>query len=164
MSDLIQTDAAVNEGNSGGPLIDLEGRVVGINTKILASAQGIGFSVSSNAARRFSDDLIEFGVVQRPLIGLALETIRESMAIALDLPVSRGVLVTGVGDGPGKNAGIEQFDVIMEIQGKPVGSRPEFLADLWSHRPGDEIVLMVLRDDRQIEIVVALDERPSGGQ
>ena len=160
LSDLIQTDAAINEGNSGGPLIDLEGRVVGINTTILASAQGIGFGISSNAARRFSDDLIEFGVVHRPLIGLALETIRESIALALDLPVSRGVLVTGVADGPGKDAGIEELDVIMEIQGKPVGSRPEFLADLWSHRPGDEITLIVLRDDRQIEIVVALEERP----
>ncbi len=91
LADLIQTDAAFNEGNSGGPLINLEGRVVGINTTVLASAQGIGFGVSSNSARRFSDDLIEFGAVRRPLIGLALETIRASMAQALGLPVSLGV-------------------------------------------------------------------------
>jgi len=158
LSDLIQTDAAFNEGNSGGPLVDLEGRVVGINTTVLASAQGIGFGVSSNSARRFSDDLIEFGAVRRPFLGLALETIRESISVALDLPVSRGVLVTGLGDGPARDAGVEELDVIMEIEGKPVSSRPEFLADLWSFRPGDEIVLTVLRDDRQIEIVVSLDE------
>ncbi|MFP6594326.1 MAG: trypsin-like peptidase domain-containing protein [Dehalococcoidia bacterium] len=161
LADLIQTDAAFNEGNSGGPLINLEGRVVGINTTVLASAQGIGFAVSSNSARRFSNDLIEFGAVRRPLIGLALETIRESMAQALGLPVSRGVLVTGVGSGPGEDAGIQELDVNMEIEGKPVGSKPEFLADLWNYRPGDEIVVTVLREDRQIEITVSLDERPS---
>jgi serine protease Do len=160
LSDLIQTDAAFNEGNSGGPLIDLEGRVVGINTTVLSSAQGIGFGINSNSARRFSDDLIEFGAVRRPLIGLALEEIRESMAVTLELPVSRGVLVTGVGDGPGKDAGIDELDVIMEIESKPVGSRPEFLADLWNYHPGDEITLTVLRDGRQIEIAVSLDERP----
>lgn len=163
LSDLIQTDAAFNEGNSGGPLIDLQGRVVGINTTVLASAQGIGFGVSSNSAQRFSDDLIEFGAVRRPLIGLALETIRESIAVALDLPVSRGVLVTAVGDGPGKDAGIEELDVLMEIEGKPVGSRPEFLSSMWNYRPGDKIVLTVMRDDKQMEIVVSLDEVPSGG-
>jgi serine protease Do len=161
LADLIQTDAAFNEGNSGGPLINLEGRVAGINTTVLASAQGIGFGVSSNSARRFSDDLIEFGAVRRPLIGLALETIRASMAQALGLPVSLGVLVTGVGSGPGEDAGIQELGVIMEIEGKPVGSRPEFLADLWNYRPGDEIVVTVLREDRQIEITVSLDERPS---
>ena len=161
LADLIQTDAAFNEGNSGGPLINLEGRVVGINTTVLASAQGIGFGVSSNSARRFSDDLIEFGAVRRPLIGLGLETIRESMAHALGLPVSRGVLVTNVGPGPGEDAGIQELDVIMEIEGKPVGSRPEFLADLWNYRPGDEIVVTVLRAYRQIDITVSLDERPS---
>ncbi len=163
LSDLIQTDAAINEGNSGGPLVDLDGRVVGINTTVLASAQGIGFGVSSNSALRFSDDLIEFGEVRRPLIGLALETIRESIALALDLPVSRGVLVTAVGDGPAREAGVEELDVITEIEGKPAGNQSEFLADLWSYRPGDKIALTILREDRQLEIVVSLDERPSGG-
>jgi len=109
LADLIQTDAAFNEGNRGGPLINLEGRVVGINTTVLASAQDIGFGVSSNSARRFSDDLIEFGAVRRPLIGLALETIRESMAQALGLPVSRGVLVTSVGSGPGEDDGVQEL-------------------------------------------------------
>ena len=163
LSDLIQTDAAFNEGNSGGPLINLQGQVVGINTTVLASAQGIGFGVSSNFARRFSDDLIEFGIVRRPQIGLSLETMRDSIAVALDIPISRGVLVTGVGDGPGRDAGIEEFDVLMEIEGKPVGSRPEFLSSMWSYRPGDEIVLTVMRDSKQMEIVVSLTEIPTDG-
>jgi S1-C subfamily serine protease len=71
--------------------------------------------------------------------------------------------VTGVGDGPGRDAGIEEFDVLMEIEGKPVGSRPEFLSSMWSYRPGDEIVLTVMRDSKQMEIVVSLTEIPTDG-
>lgn len=163
LTDLIQTDAAINEGNSGGPLVNLQGEVVGINTTILAEAQGIGFAINSDAVLRFTGDLIEFGRVRRPLIGLEGRTLNKAVAEQFGLSVGSGVLVTGVADGPAKAAGIKPQDVILKFGGNTVTGWDQFLGMLWARRPGETIAVELQRGAEKLKIDVTLAERPAEG-
>lgn len=163
LTDLMQTDAAINEGNSGGPLVNLRGDIVGINTTILAEAQGIGFAINSDTVTRFTNDLIEFGRVRRPLIGLQGRTLNPAVAEQFQLKVGSGVLVTGVADGPADSAGIKPRDVILRFGGAAVTSWDQFLGLLWARRPGEKVTLEVLRGAENLQIVVTLAERPPEG-
>jgi serine protease Do len=155
--DLIQTDAAINEGNSGGPLIDLDGNVVGINTAMLRQAQGIGFAVSSEVATPILDALIEDGSYVRPLIGLT----GEDVIPALDLEVNEGVLVTRMSqDGPAFVAGIRVGDIITALNDTSTPDMPAFLSTLWSFKPGDEIDVAYLSDGASHTATLTLIERP----
>jgi serine protease Do len=155
--DLIQTDAAINAGNSGGPLIDLDGNVVGINTAMLRQAQGIGFAVSSEVATPILDALIRDGTYVRPLIGLT----GEDVIPALELAVSEGVLVTRMSrDGPAFAAGIRIGDIITALDDTPTPDMPAFLSTLWSFSPGDEIDVAYLSDGTSRTTTLTLAERP----
>ena len=155
--DLIQTDAAINAGNSGGPLIDLDGNVVGINTAIMRQAQGIGFAVSSYVAVPILDSLIENGRYIRPLIGLT----GADVTPALGLGVDEGVLVTSMPRrGPAYGAGIRVGDIITSLNGTPTADMPSFLSTLWSFRPGDEISISFLSGGRTRTVQLTLIERP----
>ncbi|MBI4220834.1 MAG: trypsin-like peptidase domain-containing protein [Chloroflexi bacterium] len=163
LTDLIQTDAAINEGNSGGPLVNLNGKLVGINTTILAEAQGIGFSINSESVQRFTGDLIEFGRIRRPLIGIFGRTVNPAIAQQLGLKASNGVLVTAVGEGPAKRAGILNRDLIVKFDGRGISSWDQFLGILWSHRPGDQVGIDIVRGEEHHTLSVVLDEAPADG-
>ncbi|GAB6948338.1 trypsin-like peptidase domain-containing protein [Vulcanisaeta sp. JCM 16161] len=120
---LIQTDAAINPGNSGGPLLNLDGEVVGMNTAIIAGAQGIGFAVPINLVKLTIDEILKFGRVVRPRLGIYGVDLSKPMAKYFRLPVEKGVLVVGVLPGsPADDAGIRQGDVITAIDDEELSS------------------------------------------
>jgi len=160
LADLVQTDAAINQGNSGGPLVNLEGELVGLNTTIIAEAQGIGFAVSSALVERYADDLIEFGRVVLPFFGIGGETLNKSLATSLDLDVSTGVIVAVLGDGPARRAGVQVGDVIVALDERPVRSYPQFLSLLWGYQAGDTVEVSIAREGEDLALPVTLEERP----
>ncbi|BDR93149.1 S1C family serine protease [Vulcanisaeta souniana] len=120
---LIQTDAAINPGNSGGPLLNLDGEVIGMNTAIIAGAQGIGFAVPINLVKLTIDEILRFGRVVRPRLGIYGIDLNKPMAKYFKLPVDKGVLVVGVVPGsPADDAGIRQGDVITAIDDEELSS------------------------------------------
>lgn len=161
--DLLQTDAAINEGNSGGPLVNLKGQVVGINTAMLRDAQGIGFAVSSSVASPIIDSLIKNGRVVRPLIGLTGANVTPSRASRLNLSTTEGVIVTGLSEGgPAFDGGIRIGDVIVKLNGIEVPNMARFLTLLWTFDVGDMVKVEYVRDNQVFETSVELEERPSG--
>ena len=159
--DLIQTDAAINEGNSGGPLLNLDGEVVGINTAILRSAFGIGFAISSSMASSIIDSLIESGRVVRPLIGLAGADVTPARAEQLNLNVTEGIIVTSMSrDGPAFRAGIRVGDVITKMDDIPTPDMSKFLTLLWTYDVGDVVQVEYTTNNETFVTPVELDERP----
>ncbi len=159
--DMIQTDAAINDGNSGGPLVNLQGEIVGISTAILRQAQGIGFAVSSTVANPIIDSLIEHGRVVRPLIGLTGADVTAARANQLSLTVSEGIIVTRAArDGPAYASGVRVGDVVTKMNGIPTPDMARFLTLLWTFDVGDEIEVEYV-SDRQTEVTtITLQERP----
>lgn len=159
--DMIQTDAAINDGNSGGPLVNLDGNVVGVNTAMLRQAQGIGFAVSSEVARRIADSLIEQGRVVRPLIGLTGADLTLSRANDLNLDSANGIITTNMSrSGPAYKAGIRVGDVITHIDGAPTADMAKFLTVLWTYDVGDIVEIQYVSDDGKHVTSVKLVERP----
>ncbi len=179
MEHVIQTDAAINPGNSGGPLLDSEGRMIGINTAIFSPSGGnvgIGFAVPVDTVKRVVKELIEKGYVAYAWMGVEMQTLIPRYADALELGVSRGVLVGRlVRNGPGHRAGIRGGadrvivgntrlvvggDVIVEADGQTIDSVEALQRLLRSKKPGDKMRLAVIRDARRLSLTVALGERP----
>ena len=159
--DMIQTDAAINDGNSGGPLVDMDGEVIGISTAVERRAQGIGFAISSETAMPIIDSLIEHGRVVRPLMGMNGEDVTAAIANRLSLNVKEGVIITRISRaGPAFNAGLEVGDVITSLDGIPTSDMGEFLTLLWSYEVGDAVQVDYMRDNKQFETSVELVERP----
>lgn len=167
IEDFIQTDAVINPGNSGGPMVNLEGQVVGINSAIASATgyyQGYGFAIPINLAQRIMQDLIEYGTVKRPLIGVTIADVSAEDAEVYDLPKVSGVLVQDVRpDGPSADR-LEPEDVIVEIDGEPVGYVAELQAKIAERHPGDRVTLTVYRDGRAEEVTIRLDEAPINEQ
>ena len=159
---LIQTDAAINTGNSGGPLVNLDGEVVGINQAILRQAQGMGFAVSAWEAKPIIDSLIESGRVSRPLIGLNGDDLTPAIANELNLRATEGVIVTSMSrTGPAFRAGIAVGDVVTKIDGIPTDDLASFLRLLWSYSVGDEVLVEYIHDNEVLTATLELVERPS---
>ena len=160
--DLIQTDAAINEGNSGGPLLNLNGEVMGINQAILRQAQGVGFAISSAVAAPIIDSLIEHGRVVRPLIGLTGDDVTPAIANELNLDVTEGVIVTTLSrTGPAALAGIQVGDVITKLDDIPTPDMARFLNLLWTYDVGDQVQIQYLHNNETFITTVELVERPS---
>lgn len=163
IEDFIQTDAVINPGNSGGPLVNLQGQVVGINSAIASTTgvyQGYGFAIPINLARRVMEDLIEYGHVKRPRLGVSIQTVSAEDAELYRLPSVSGVLVQTVEPG-GPAVGILQSeDVIVALNGEPVGYVAELQAKIAENRPGDRVRLTVYRDGRPRDVEVRLEEAP----
>ncbi|MDX1583983.1 MAG: Do family serine endopeptidase [Thermoanaerobaculia bacterium] len=159
----IQTDAAINFGNSGGPLLNIRGEVIGINTAIVGRsfAQNIGFATPVNVAKRIYPMLRDEGRVVRGYIGVNISNItsaRQMRAFGLD---SRdGALVQQVNEGPAQDAGVEAGDVIVEVDGNDIENTRELIDYVSSKRPGDEVVLTVVRDGERRRIEAEVGERP----
>ena len=154
---LIQTDAAINEGNSGGPLVNRAGQVIGINTAIIASAHGIGFAIPTSTLRLVLRDLLAGRPIVRPSLALVAVSVTPQVAFANDLQAERGVLVTEIdADGPAATAGIRVGDVITALNGTPVQSLREFHVVLWRRRPGETVDIALDRDGELVTIRAAL--------
>ncbi len=163
IEDFIQTDAVINPGNSGGPMVNLRGQVVGINSAIASPTGyylGYGFAIPINLARRIMQDLIEHGSVRRPAIGVTIQDVAAEDAQAYGLPNVSGVLVQDVReDGPAEGR-LHKEDVIVALDGEPVGYVAELQAKIAEHHPGDQVELTVYRNKRPTDVTVRLDEAP----
>ncbi|HSG07150.1 MAG TPA: trypsin-like peptidase domain-containing protein [Longimicrobiales bacterium] len=163
IEDFIQTDAVINPGNSGGPMVNLKGQVVGINSAIASPTgyyTGYGFAIPINLARRIMQDLIEFGVVKRPLIGVTIANVGAEDAELYGLPKVSGVLVQGIrDDGPAVGKLLAE-DVIVALDDEPVGYVAELQAKIAEHHPGDNVKVTVFRNKRPTDVMVRLDEAP----
>ena len=159
----IQTDAAVNPGNSGGALVNTNGELIGINTAIsthTGSFEGYSFAVPSNIASKVVEDLVEYGTVQRAFIGVDIGTVTPVNAEELGLSVNSGVYIGGlVPNGAAANAGIEVGDVITGVDGKSVEGATELQETIGRKRPGDVVLLTIDREGTQKEIKVELRNR-----
>ncbi len=187
ISHVIQTDAAINPGNSGGPLIDAGGNVIGINSQIATGGGstgnvGIGFAVPINTAREVANEIKQNGEVEHAFLGINGGTITPALARAVNLPVSKGVLVAVVvEDGPADKAGLRGGsteatiegarlqlggDIITEVDGEPVTSMEEVIDAVNGKKPGDEMELTIVRSGDTKKITVTLGDRPgsTGGE
>jgi serine protease Do len=162
LDDYIQTDAAINFGNSGGPLINARGEVVGINSAISSRASNIGFAVPINKAIEILNQLKTKGRVSRGFIGVTLTDVTPDLQRALGLSVSRGAMVHEIAPrSPAERAGLRAYDVILEVEGRSVGSNDELIRDISARQPGSVARLEVLREGRRHTVPVKLAERPN---
>lgn len=181
IDDVIQTDAAINKGNSGGPLLNAAGEMIGINTIIYSPSQeggsiGIGFAVSARTLHRVVPDLLKQGRVIRPWLGVRGRTIFPQLAEVLSLPVTQGVLIEQVERGSSAERGglrggrrqvvlantvlIIDGDIIVEVDGKPVETREDLDLYLNNRRPGDSVRFKILRDGREQTLEIAMIAAP----
>jgi serine protease Do len=161
--DYIQTDAAINRGNSGGPLFNLDGKVVGVNTAILSpngGSIGIGFSMASNVVSRVVDQLTEYGEIRRGWLGVRIQDVDEDLAESIDgLDRAAGAVVTGVPEGPAKDAGILQGDVIVIFDGREVEDVRDLVQTVGNTEVGKAVDVVVVRDGEQVTLSVTLGLR-----
>lgn len=175
IENVIQSDAAINPGNSGGPLLNTQGELIGINTAIYSrsgESAGIGFAVPVNMLRRIVPDLVSFGYVRRPWFGVQGRALTPRLASALNLPVQEGLLIERVEEGSSSDqAGLRggrrrvllgNFfliiggDILVSLDGRPVGSHDDLVRLLADKRPGDRIGASFYRGDRRIETAIEL--------
>jgi serine protease Do len=163
---LIQTDAAINQGNSGGPLVNLSGQIVGINTLIVrgsgsssAVAEGLGFAVPSNVARAVAEKLISDGYIARPSLGANWGWITPQISARYRLPVEFGVYLTEIlPNGPADNAGLHRGDILTKINGEPINDEQPFINLLFKYEPGEIVLFQVIRGTEAFEVGVLLGE------
>ena len=161
--DYIQTDAAINRGNSGGPLFNMDGEVVGVNTAILSpngGSIGIGFSMASNVVTRVVDQLKEYGETRRGWLGVRIQNVSEDMVEAIEgLDEAAGAMVTDVPEGPAAEAGMQSGDVIMLFDGKEVADVRGLVRVVGNTEVGKTVRVVVLRDGKQETLKVTLGRR-----
>jgi S1-C subfamily serine protease len=167
MEGLVQTDAAINQGNSGGPLVNSLGQVVGINTAIVRGtgaggpvAEGLGFAIPSDVVREVTDQLIEFGSVRRPYLGVETVAISPRIAAAYNLPVEFGSYVQAVQPGgPADEAGLRSGDIITSIGNQAIDEQNNMVTILMRFDPGQEVQITAVRDGTEITLDVVLGTR-----
>ena len=162
--DYIQTDAAINRGNSGGPLFNMAGEVVGVNTAILSpngGSIGIGFSMASNVVEPIVEQLKEFGEVRRGWLGVSIGDLNQDMADALGMDEPSGSIILEVYDGPSKDAGLLASDVIVMFDDKKVGNSGELVRIVGDTTVGRNVDVVVLRQGERITVSVRLGQRPT---
>ncbi|MEM9796098.1 MAG: DegQ family serine endoprotease [Pseudomonadota bacterium] len=160
--DYIQTDAAINRGNSGGPLFNMEGEVIGVNTAILSpngGSIGIGFAMSSNVVTRVVDQLREFGETRRGWLGVRIQDVDPELAEALGLEEAAGALVTDVPEGPAREAGIEPRDVILSFDGNDIADTRELVRTVGNAPVDSAVRVTVFRDGETQTLLVTLGRR-----
>ncbi|MFC3630415.1 Do family serine endopeptidase [Paracoccus angustae] len=160
--DYLQTDAAINRGNSGGPLFNLQGEVVGVNTAILSpngGSIGIGFSMASNVVSSVVEQLREFGETRRGWLGVKIQDVTPDMAEALGLTAESGAMVTDVPEGPAKEAGMRAGDVITSFDGSPVEDTRSLVRRVAEAPAGEPVEVVVQRQDGPVTLSVTLGRR-----
>jgi serine protease Do len=164
LENFIQTDAAINYGNSGGPLINLDGKVVGMNTAIAGSTGniGIGFAIPINMARYAYEQIVESGTVERGLLGVRTNGLDPDNAEIFGLKGTKGVLIAEViEDSPAEKAGLTHNDVVLEVNGQPVESAVDLQSKISMLKPGTEVELTLWRDGKREKVEVELGKRSS---
>jgi serine protease Do len=163
----IQTDAAINPGSSGGPLVNLAGEAIGISAAVSSEAQGIGFAIPSNVARAVLRQLRDSGHVRRGYLGIQLHEVEPDLARLLGLKEARGALVVDVLAGePAEKAGLRRWDVITAVSDRPIASGDDLVRTVSAQPPGSEVRLQVVRDGAPLTLTARLSERetePDGG-
>ena len=158
--DFLQTDAAINFGNSGGPLVNARGEVIGINTLILADTEGLGFSIPINKAKRIIPELKSEGKVSRGWLGISIGDVTPKHKKAFGLDVDYGVLIQEVfHEAPAGKAGLERGDVIIKADQTVIKSAEELVEYISAHKPGTKVKLIAIRDGKEKSFVVTLAER-----
>lgn len=162
----IQTDAAINPGNSGGALVNLDGNLVGINTAIASTTgtyTGYGFAVPSNIVTKVVEDLLKYGNVQRGMLGVTIRTLDGNLAKEKDVSFTKGVWVEQVGKDSGADlAGIESGDIIVRVNGKETATSPRLQEIVAGKRPGDKVMVTVIRNGKEKELEVELKNSEGG--
>jgi len=165
IEDLIQTDAAINHGNSGGPLVNLAGEVIGINTLIVRNtgsgdvAEGLGFAIPVNTAQAVAQQIIQKGYFARPYLGISFQPINPDIALRYNLPSQWGVYVTRVSSGgPASQAGIQEGDIITKVGDVTLDETHSYVNTLFTFKPGDQINLEVVRGSDHVKVRVTLGE------
>lgn len=161
--DYIQTDAAINRGNSGGPLFNMDGEVIGVNTAIISPSGGsigLGFSMASNTVDPVVKQLKEYGEVRRGWLGVNIGSVNDEMAEALGLDEPTGAIIRDVFDGPAKDAGLKTMDVIVMFDGKEVADSGALVRIVGGTPVGSTVKTTVLRDGKRMSIDVVLGQRP----
>jgi serine protease Do len=166
---LIQTDAAINEGNSGGPLVNLAGEVIAINTLVVRGtgtgtvAEGLGFAIPINTAQAVAEQILQKGFVPHPYLGIQWQAITPNIAARYRLPADWGVYITDItANSPASKAGLRQGDIITGIDDVTLDETHSYLNTLFLHQPGDQVTLTVARGSKTLQIQVTLGESNSG--
>jgi S1-C subfamily serine protease len=165
IDDVVQTDAALNPGNSGGPLVSSRGEVIGINTAVIAGAQGICFAVASNTASHVVSEIVRHGRVRRAFIGVAGQTVPlpRRLALALGLAQARGVVIASLEpDSPAAKAGLQPGNIVIALDGAPVAGADDLVRLLSGDRIGTETVLTVIAGTELRRVAVVPMERGEG--
>ena len=165
IEDLIQTDAAINHGNSGGPLVNLAGEVIGINTLVVRNtnggdvAEGLGFAIPVNTAQAIAQQIIQQGYFARPYIGISFQPINPNIAARYNLSAQWGVYITKVADGsPASTAGFQQGDIITQVGKVTLDETHSYVNALFAFNPGDQINLTVMRNGKDVQVQITLGE------
>ena len=164
---LIQTDAAINLGNSGGPLVSMEGKAIGINTAMVMGAQNIGFAIPINYARRTLEEVIKYGKIQRPFLGIRYFILNKEISQANKLPVDYGALIVReslgekaiVKNSAADKAGLKEYDIILELNGEKISEENPLADILQRYKIGDEVSLKILREGKEMNVKIELEEK-----
>ncbi|TVR20266.1 MAG: PDZ domain-containing protein, partial [Nitriliruptor sp.] len=163
--DLIQTDAAVNPGNSGGALVDGQARVIGVNTAIATGTgvgQGIGFAIPSTTVTSVADQLLEFGEVRIGYLGVVGQTVDPDIAELYGLPVDTGAVIVELDpEGPAGEAGLEVGDIVVDIDGEEVTTMADLAGRIQQRSPDEDVEVTVIREGEELSTTVTLGERPT---
>jgi S1-C subfamily serine protease len=169
LDNLFQTDAAINEGNSGGPLTNLNGQVIGINTAIAGNAQNIGFAIPVNDVKGLLDQVVKTGKFERPFLGVHYASLTAESASQLSVDESNGAYILPTTDAtqpsivkgsPADKAGLHEKDVISQVDGHNIDQTHTLVGLLNNHQPGDKVTLTIIRDGKSHKITVTLGNAP----
>jgi len=169
IEDLIQTDAAINSGNSGGPLLNLTGEVIGINTLVIrgsnnssTSAEALGFAIPSNTAAMIAQHIIEKGYFARPYLGTSYQNVTPRIASWYNLPVNYGAYITAIDrNSPAANSGLREGDIITKIGDVPIDEQQSFINALFEYEPNQQITIEFTRENQLLTVDVVLGEMTS---
>jgi S1-C subfamily serine protease len=168
LDDLFQTDAAINEGNSGGPLVNMNGQVIGLNTAIAGNAQNIGFAIPMNNMTGLIKQVMQTGKLERPFLGIRYVLLTDDYAYQFNLSTKRGAYIPPAGESgpsivsgsPADKAGLKEKDIITKINGTAIDQSHSLISLLGQHQPGDKIELTIIRGGKTLEVAVKLGIAP----
>ena len=160
VENLIQTNAAINSGNSGGPLLNNKGEVIGINTLKLKAGEGLGFAIPINIVKPIIDQVIKNGKYTSVYIGIASQSVARYKLEGIDVGVDSGIVIAEVEPGsPAADAGLKKTDIVVSIQGKKIDSPEGLKKEMYKYKPGDKVKLGVVREGKKVDIELTLEEK-----